>query len=486
MKDDVLKCVSAFLRYRDFPGNLSPFENKRFFELPTLPKISIKNSCDLDRYLKDYFSRIDFSKTGIMLSGGIDSALLASYCPKGTIAFTLSYPEMSDIDEVKQASFYANLFGLKLVVVPVTFQDVLDFQDDLMLHKQAPLSSIEISLYKMSLTALDYGLENLLSGVGADCTFGGLFNLMSTNWTNEEFIEKFTFLNPSIVLKKTFDDLSFFEKYEGLPYFDTIGFLRNVFGLSTISYFLNATTLANINLLCPYEYVSPDFELDFESMKNGNEKPILRTLFKDRVGEVFVPRKYALPRPTSFWEQFYGDIENNEFLPNAYSLCKTPEQKWIVYTTNHFLTLYKDKCFNHYDRVYTTGVYDLFHIGHLKILKRASSICNKLIVGVTTDDLVSYKSKTSVIRFEDRIKIIRALPFVYKAVMQNDMDKVSACKKYDINAVVVGSDWKNTEKWNAYEKELKAIGVDVVYFPYTKRISSTILCEKMKNEKQKI
>ena len=482
MNDSILKCITMFLRYRDFPGDFSPFENKRYFNLESREKVAVSNEQDLNEYLSSFFSNINFSKTGIMLSGGIDSALLASYCPKGTIAFTLSYPEMKGIDEVEQASRYADLFGLKLVVVPVTFQDVLDFQDDLMLHKQRPLSSIEIGIYKMSLAALDYGLENLLSGAGADGIFGGLFNIMSKVWTNESFIQRYSFLEPSKVLKETDDDLSVFEPYFGTNEFNTIGFMQDVFGASTISYFVNATSLAQINLLCPYEYIVPKFALDFRSMKSGNEKPILRSLFKKRAGEVFVPRKYPLPRPVAFWERFYGSLENGEFFSDAYLRCDTAEQKWIVYSADHFLTLFKDKCFNHYKRAYTTGVYDLFHIGHLKLLKRASSVCDELIVGVTTDELDSYKNKVPVIKFDDRIKIIRSLPFVGKAVMQSDMDKVMACKKYNINAVVVGSDWKNTDKWNTYEKDLKAIGVDVVYFPYTKRISSTKIVERLKND----
>ena len=124
----------------------------------------------------------------------------------------------------------------------------------------------------------------------------------------------------------------------------------------------------------------------------------------------------------------------------------------------------------------------MFHIGHLNILKRASKMCDELIVGVTSDDLVSYKGKQSIIAFADRVRLVRALPFVTKAVVQENMDKVAACKHYEINAIVVGDDWKNTEKWNNYEKQLKDIGVDVVYLPYTKRVSSTKLVEEIKHK----
>lgn len=109
-------------------------------------------------------------------------------------------------------------------------------------------------------------------------------------------------------------------------------------------------------------------------------------------------------------------------------------------------------------------------------------MCDELIVGVTTDDLVGYKGKHSIISFADRIRLVRSLPFVTKAVEQDDMDKVKACKHYQINAIVVGDDWKNTAKWNNYEKQLKALGVDVIYLPYTKRVSSTKLVEEIKKK----
>lgn len=122
---------------------------------------------------------------------------------------------------------------------------------------------------------------------------------------------------------------------------------------------------------------------------------------------------------------------------------------------------------------YTTGVYDLFHIGHLNILNNAKSMCDKLIVGVTVDELVSYKNKKNVIPFDDRIKIVQNIKCVDLAIPQYDMDKVKMCKKLKVDYLFVGDDWYDTDKWNDYEKELKKIGVEVIYFPYTKKTSTT-------------
>lgn len=122
---------------------------------------------------------------------------------------------------------------------------------------------------------------------------------------------------------------------------------------------------------------------------------------------------------------------------------------------------------------YTAGVYDLFHVGHLNLLKNAKGLCDKLVVGVTVDELVAYKGKQAMIPFEDRIEIVRSCKYVDAVVPQYDMDKLSMCKKLGATIMFVGDDWYGTEKWKKYEKDFNAAGIKIVYFPYTKGISST-------------
>lgn len=131
---------------------------------------------------------------------------------------------------------------------------------------------------------------------------------------------------------------------------------------------------------------------------------------------------------------------------------------------------------------YTTGVYDMFHIGHLNLLKRAKEQCDYLIVGVSTDDLATYKNKIPIIPFEERIEIVRSIKYVDMAVPQTTMNKMDAWELYKFDAMFVGDDWKGTEKWNNLEKEFSKVNVEIVYFPYTKGTSSTILREKLLNK----
>lgn len=129
---------------------------------------------------------------------------------------------------------------------------------------------------------------------------------------------------------------------------------------------------------------------------------------------------------------------------------------------------------------YTTGVYDMFHIGHLNILRRAKEMCDYLIVGVSTDELVKRdKNKTPIIPFEDRCAIVEAIKYVDKVVPQEDKNKFGAWEKYHFNRMFVGSDWKGTPQWNSYEEQFSKVDVEIVYFPHTDGISSSILREKI-------
>lgn len=130
---------------------------------------------------------------------------------------------------------------------------------------------------------------------------------------------------------------------------------------------------------------------------------------------------------------------------------------------------------------YTTGVYDLFHIGHLNLLKNAKGMCDKLVVGVTVDDLVEYKGKRALIPFEDRIEIVRSCKYVDVAIPQYDMDKLKICHKLGAEILFVGDDWYGTEKWQSYEHDFNENGIRIVYFPYTKGISSTQITNVLKN-----
>ena len=123
---------------------------------------------------------------------------------------------------------------------------------------------------------------------------------------------------------------------------------------------------------------------------------------------------------------------------------------------------------------YTSGVFDLFHVGHVNILKAAKSMSDKLIVGVSTDELVKeYKNKEPIINYKERCEIVSSVKYVDLVVAQETMDKMEAWNRYKFNIMVVGDDWYKTKKWELIQDKFTEKNVKVIYIPYTKGVSST-------------
>ncbi|MFH1115732.1 MAG: adenylyltransferase/cytidyltransferase family protein [Pseudomonadota bacterium] len=136
---------------------------------------------------------------------------------------------------------------------------------------------------------------------------------------------------------------------------------------------------------------------------------------------------------------------------------------------------------------YTTGVFDLFHIGHLNILRNSRSLCDRLVVGVTTDELMfEYKGKRPVIPFTERCEIVRNIKGVDVVIAQQTMDKLAQWEKIKFDIMFVGDDWYQSPKWEILQQQFEDVGVRIVYFPYTQGTSSTLINEvllKLRNGK---
>ncbi len=131
---------------------------------------------------------------------------------------------------------------------------------------------------------------------------------------------------------------------------------------------------------------------------------------------------------------------------------------------------------------YTTGVFDLFHVGHVRILKKSKSLCDRLIVGISTDNLViEHKKKQPIVTFEERMETVLSCKYADLVVPQTSYDKMEAWNHYKFNLMFVGDDWQGTPKWKKIEADFAKVGVRIIYFPYTKSTSSTIISEKLKH-----
>ena len=133
---------------------------------------------------------------------------------------------------------------------------------------------------------------------------------------------------------------------------------------------------------------------------------------------------------------------------------------------------------------YTAGAFDLFHVGHLNLLKKSKENCDKLIVGITTDELIfQTKHKHPFVSLKDRMEIISSIKYVDQVVVQDDLDKVKAWERYKYDILFSGDDWKGNPRWLDYERRLKQCGsgIDIMYFSYTNSVSSTKLQDIINN-----
>ncbi len=130
---------------------------------------------------------------------------------------------------------------------------------------------------------------------------------------------------------------------------------------------------------------------------------------------------------------------------------------------------------------FTAGAFDMFHVGHLNLLKNAKARCDYLIVGVNTDELITtYKNKHAIVPLEERMQIVRAVKYVDEVISVDTLDKEAIWKRKLFDIVFIGDDWKGSERWKETERVMSLHNVEVIYLPYTIGTTSTVLREKLK------
>lgn len=129
---------------------------------------------------------------------------------------------------------------------------------------------------------------------------------------------------------------------------------------------------------------------------------------------------------------------------------------------------------------FTAGAFDMFHVGHLNLLKNAKARCDYLIVGVNTDELVvAYKNKHAIVPLEERMQIVEAVKYVDEVISVDTLNKKSIWEKKMFDIVFIGDDWKGSARWEETEQIMKKCNVEVIYLPYTSGTTSTMLREKL-------
>lgn len=343
MKVDKKYCMSSYLTFRYVVDKDTIFKegivHDDHEQIPVDRKLPCRNAEDIDRYIKKILGSVDLSKAAIFLSGGMDSAILASYMPKGTKAYTARCVAKSAVDETARAKQYCEIYELEHVIIDVTWEDYLSTMDALMIRDGSPFIPNEPQAYVMAKKIAEDGAGFVIYGNCADTEFGGMDKLLSRDWSLEEWINRFTFLNPDKVLKNPDDMRKVYERYlinkTGVDY---IKFLKEIYAESSSAAYTNACKLAGMDYLDPYEKLKMEEPLDLERVRTGDSKYLIRDLFKMRYPMLDVPEKLGMSRPAEEWMKDWNGPEREEFIPGCVKEL-SGEQKLLLFSLERFLNL---------------------------------------------------------------------------------------------------------------------------------------------------
>ena len=328
--------MSEFLMYRMIhPENIHTTDEL----FPN--RVPIDNSHSLEEYIR---SRVDETvkggKAALALSGGIDSAILARMMPAGSVAYTFKciVPGIEVTDESPAAARYAKECGLEHRIVEVYWEDYLKYADELMKHKGAPIHSIEVQIYKASLIAKADGFDTLIFGEAADAVYGGLSGLLSKHWTVGEFIDRYSFCLPYLGLKEFEMPVEPIVQRQQDGFIDPHDFISNVFIQESIASYYNAAGLAGMNLVTPYPETYLSVPIDFDRIRAGENKYLVREIFNRLFPGFEVPPKTPMPRPVAEWLKDWDGPARDEFWPHCAVNLKG-DQKWLLWILERYLDM---------------------------------------------------------------------------------------------------------------------------------------------------
>lgn len=334
-------CMSSFLAVRHVAkegiawadGVLPNFKRRDFSKSDI-----VYNAEDIDKSIRKQIEKMDLSKAGIMLSGGMDSAILATYLPKGAKAYTMRTVAEGSVNEVEQAKFYADRLGLNLKIVDITWDDYKTFIPILAKNKKSPFHSIEPQIYKTLLAAKNDGCEYILCGENADTIFGGFDGLLSKDWLFEDFIKRYNYIEPKEVLINSVNNNDVYEQYRNGSYIAVHEFISHVFAEEGLNSYINPANTLGVNLITPFAYMKMGCELDLERVRNGENKYLIRELFKLRYNGLEPNKKFPMPRAVGIWLKDWEGPTRDEFKKFDINELK-PDQKWLVYILEQFLIM---------------------------------------------------------------------------------------------------------------------------------------------------
>lgn len=341
-------CMSSYLAFRYIEKDDVDFfettKHSKYELISEKERKSVYSASDIDMAIAEQISKFRDKKKGILLSGGMDSAIVASYL-SGSEAYTFRFLDGDyQSEELGRAEFYAGKYSLNLHYVDISWQTVEKYLDACMLSKGAPVHSIEPQILQAALQAKEDGVEIMFVGESSDLVFGGMDKLLSKNWKFDEFVNRYTFLEPKAVLKEPVSMSYLYERYrEGEDSIDFMKFMDDVFANESSASYYNAFLVAQMPYYDPYARLKMGNKLDLQRVRNGESKYLIRELMKMKYPEIAVPEKNPMPRPVDYYFSDWDGPKRPEFRDDIDMKTLTGNQKWQLFCLERFLNLYENK-----------------------------------------------------------------------------------------------------------------------------------------------
>lgn len=347
-------CMSHYLAFRFIPDENTNFypglHHTVFSPRPDDQLTPVATVQELDQALRRRIEAFYVpGKTALLLSGGMDSAILASYLPAGTKAYTFQCVAEGAIDETAQAKKYCDIYGLDHEIIPMYWSDFEQLTPQILQADGVPFHSIEVQLLKAARHARQQGIERLIIGESADLIYGGMDKLIGQDWTFDAFCRRYTFVEPTAALKNPVSVQDVYEPYR-LPHgdIDFLRFVNEVFATESSSSYMHAFHQAGIQYLDPYSYTKMALPLDLQRVRNGEPKYMIRQLFAIKYPPprgLAIPSKIPMPRATSQWLRHYAPTRP-EFIPGC-TRHMSGDQKWLCWCLEQFLNMHEPVEENH-------------------------------------------------------------------------------------------------------------------------------------------
>lgn len=336
-------CISSYLAFRYIEDSKKDFveglHHQNIKPIPNDNKTSVKTADEIGAAIARQMKQFDGKKKGILLSGGMDSAIVASYMGGGE-AYTFRFlgGEFQK-EELARAEYYAQYYNIPLHYVDISWETVVKYVDVCMKAKCAPVHSIEPQILQAVLQAKSDGVDIMFVGESSDLVFGGMDKLLAKDWSFNDFMKRYIFTNPKDVLIEPVDMSYLFERYRQGDRIDFISFMDEVFAIESSSSYWNAFSVAGLNYYDPYAYLKMADPLDLYRVRNGEPKYLIRELMAKRYPEISVPEKNPMPRPVDLYFDNWEGPKRKEFIPNLDMKLFTGNQKWQLWCLERFLNM---------------------------------------------------------------------------------------------------------------------------------------------------